>query len=156
MLRQPSEELWSKALVQASGYAEEDFVEAVLRVRKLHWGCAEEKSKYIADKYSTEESFFVSDVTAISFGNLRFDTIKLPKSECKISLLQYSHGEGFSQCSLRQLQSQMITPKPSLSVTVLSSTSSSNSTSTTTTTSPAMETMMSQAIPMKRVYPFYN
>lgn len=158
MLRQQSEELWNHALLQASGYAEEDFVEAVLRLRKLHWGCAEEKSKYITDKYSSEDFLFVSEVTAISYGNLRFDTIKLPKLECKISLLQYSHGEGFSHGSLGQ--SQMITPKPttaSVTAALSFSTSTSTSTSTTTATSSAAESSratMSQAIPMKRVYPF--
>ena len=144
--------------MSASGYNEEDFVEAVLRLRKLHWSCAEEKMKYIADKYSSEETFFVSEVTAISHGNLRFDAIKLPKSECKISLLQYSHGEGFIHAS-QVAPSQMITPRPSsaripsTSITMSSSSSSSASTSISWIDNRAT---IPQAIPMKRVYPSCN
>jgi hypothetical protein len=88
----PEDVLWSLPLQVATGYAEEEILEPILRLRRLHWSCDPNKNRYIADKFSTDETFFVSELTAVSFGSLRFDTIKIPLQESNIQLPNYCEG----------------------------------------------------------------
>jgi len=65
----------------ATGYEENDIVEVVVRLRSLHWRCEELKAKVIVEKYLTDENFYVAEIAAISYSNLRFDSLKLAKKE---------------------------------------------------------------------------
>jgi len=89
LLRLPDEEVWPNSLMVATGYTEEDIVEVVLRLRNLHWRCEELKAQVIVDKYLTDETFYVAEIAAISYSNLRFDSLKLAKKESHSSLWSY-------------------------------------------------------------------
>lgn len=89
MMRPAHSRLWTTDFKSITRCSEQELVEVILRLRRLHWHCEEPRLKWAVDKYSTDEQQHVSDRMAISFSALRFDNLTLSKDETKYNLINY-------------------------------------------------------------------
>lgn len=93
----PSSELWSPFLAAYTRTSESDpdLIDALLRLRKVHWQAYTLSASGLCSIYRAEEKYCVSEVIgALSYKNLRVhnekSSIALPRREEDCHLLDYS------------------------------------------------------------------
>lgn len=84
--------IWSNYMINLTGYCEDNLLDPILRLRKLHWSINDLPLYNFTDYFKHKKRCGVSDLLPLSYNSLKFHniSIKLPSSENHIKLTEFA------------------------------------------------------------------
>jgi len=90
MLRPNIKQIWNNEMIEITKCIETNLFEIIIRLRSIYWNMEISPMKNILHRYPSMKYHYISDMIAIPYHQLKFDSFILPKyNECK-NLNDYS------------------------------------------------------------------